>query len=342
MSTIDVGQLLLEVSAETPCGANLEYDPAFRDLELAATGKPEQRIGDSVVAGQEPNWAEVKDRAIELLRRSKDLRIAVQLTRSLLRTNGAAGLSDGLHLIAGMLERFWDGVYPQLDPDDDNDPTFRLNALANLADLDAVVRALREMPLVHSRRLGRFSLRDIEMANGTLPPPAEGEPAGPDMGAIEAAFGEAEADELEATAGGIRGAIEALAKIQSVVSSKVGSAGSVDLSRLSTTLRSAERILSEHAAHGAPAPGGDGAPEGAPAVARAAGLSGEIATREDVVRMLDKACDYFRRHEPSSPVPLLLQRAKRLVSKDFMEIMKDMAPGGLSEVKSIGGLDTEQ
>ena len=341
MSTIDVGQLLLEVSAETPCGENLEYDPAFRDLELAATGKPEQRIGDSVVAGQEPNWAEVKDRAIELLRRTKDLRIAVQLTRSLLRTNGAAGLSDGLNLIAGMLDRFWDGVYPQLDPEDDNDPTFRLNALANLADLDAVVRALREMPLVHSRRLGRFSLRDIEMADGTLPPPAEGEPTGPDLGTIEAAFGEAEAEELAATAGGIRGAIEALSKIQSTVNSKVGSAGSVDLGRLATTLRSADRILSQHT--GAAVAGGDGATaEGAPVAARAAGISGEITSREDVLRMIDKACDYFRRYEPSSPVPILLLRAKRLVSKDFLEIMKDMAPGGLSEVKTIGGLDTEQ
>jgi len=40
-------------------------------------------------------------------------------------------------------------------------------------------------------------------------------------------------------------------------------------------------------------------------------------------------------------VPLLLRRAKRLITKDFLEIIKDMAPGGLSEVKSIGGIEDE-
>jgi type VI secretion system protein ImpA len=345
MSAIDVSQLLQEVSPETPCGENLEYDPAFRELELAATGKPEQRIGDSVVPGHEPNWSDVKDRAVELMRRTKDLRVAVQLTRSLLRTSGAAGLSEGLALVGGMLERYWDLVYPRLDPEDGNDPTFRLNALANLGDWDAMVRGLREMPLVRSRVLGRFSLRDIEIANGSAPKPADGEAAGPEMSTIESAFAEMDGAELQATASGIHSALENLAKIQSLVNDKVGSAGSVDLSRLANCLQSADRILSEQLARRSPAGGGGGEAGTVGAAAgpgRSAGISGEIGSREDVVRMLDKACDYFKRNEPSSPVPLLLQRAKRLVTKSFVEIMKDMAPGGLSEVKSIGGIETEE
>ena len=344
MSAIDVTQLLQEVSSETPCGANLEYDPAFLELEKEATARPEQRSGESVVPGHEPNWPEVQDRAVDLMRRTKDLRVAVQLTRSLLRTHGAAGLRDGLTLIAGMLERYWDTVYPQLDPDDGNDPTFRLNALANLADWDSMVRGLREMPLVSSRVLGEFSLRDIEVANGTTPRPADGEATLPEMGTIETAFNEADAAELQATADGIRGALESLTSIQSAVGSKVGSTASLDLSRLATTLKNTDRFLAEQLSRrigDSGATAGAGAAAG-PGAGRAAGISGEVASRDDVIRLLDKACDYFKRHEPSSPVPLLLQRAKRLVKKDFLEIMKDMAPGGLSEVMSIGGVDTEE
>ena len=165
------------------------------------------------------------------------------------------------------------------------------------------------------------------------------------MATIEAAFAETDAAELQATAGGIHAALENLAKIQSLVNDKVGSAGSVDLSRLANSLQSADRILSEQLARRSPAGGGGGEAGVAGAGAgpgRSAGISGEIGSREDVVRMLDKACDYFKRNEPSSPVPLLLQRAKRLVTKSFVEIMKDMAPGGLSEVKSIGGIETEE
>jgi type VI secretion system protein ImpA len=66
-------------------------------------------------------------------------------------------------------------------------------------------------------------------------------------------------------------------------------------------------------------------------------ISGEITSRADVTRELDKLCEYFQKYEPSSPIPLLLQRAKRLVSKDFMEIMKDLVPDGVSQAKNIAG-----
>ena len=71
-------------------------------------------------------------------------------------------------------------------------------------------------------------------------------------------------------------------------------------------------------------------------------MSGEIRSRDDAIRVLDRVSEYFRRNEPSSPVPLLLQRAKRLISKDFMEILRDMAPQGLSEAEKIGGLDRDE
>ncbi len=69
------------------------------------------------------------------------------------------------------------------------------------------------------------------------------------------------------------------------------------------------------------------------------GARGEIDSREDVVRQLDRLCEYYRRHEPSSPVPMLLRRAKRLVSKDFMEIVRDLTPGGVAEAELLGGIE---
>ena len=83
----------------------------------------------------------------------------------------------------------------------------------------------------------------------------------------------------------------------------------------------------------------DGAASGAVAGQRL--VVGDIASREDVIRMLDKICDYFSRYEPSSPVPFLLKRAKNLVTKDFMEIMLDLAPGGTEQANLIFGLQSE-
>lgn len=77
-----------------------------------------------------------------------------------------------------------------------------------------------------------------------------------------------------------------------------------------------------------------------PATAPAAGgtgVPGALNSREDVVRALDAICDYYRRHEPSSPIPLLMQRAKRLATMDFMAIIRDLAPGAVQQVEEIRG-----
>jgi type VI secretion system protein ImpA len=41
-------------------------------------------------------------------------------------------------------------------------------------------------------------------------------------------------------------------------------------------------------------------------------------------------------------VPLFLERAKRLVSKTFMEVLEDIAPEGVSQAKLIGGIKNDE
>ena len=104
--TVDVEKLLAEVSPEAPCGEDLSYDSLLLALEDMLRAKP----SGGVVAGveetaEEPNWREVRDRSLELLGRSKDLRAALYLTLALLKADGLNGLCDGLSLIKGMLGR---------------------------------------------------------------------------------------------------------------------------------------------------------------------------------------------------------------------------------------------
>src|SRR5438876_9224538 len=122
---IDLEVLLAETKESPPCGPNLEHDLSFFELEEAARGKPEQRIGEAIKPAEEPNWAKVAALAQGLLVRTKDLRTGVHLTRALTHMDGIPGLAVGLGLIHGFLDRYWDGVHPALDTDDDNDPTER-------------------------------------------------------------------------------------------------------------------------------------------------------------------------------------------------------------------------
>ena len=81
------------------------------------------------------------------------------------------------------------------------------------------------------------------------------------------------------------------------------------------------------------APAADGAPAGT--------ISGAVNNRRDVISALEKVCDYYDTHEPSSPIPLLLKGAKRLASMSFLEIVNDVTPEGLQQLKSIAGISDE-
>jgi type VI secretion system protein ImpA len=70
-------------------------------------------------------------------------------------------------------------------------------------------------------------------------------------------------------------------------------------------------------------------------------MSVQISSREDVLRALDRLCDYYECYEPSSPVPLLLKRARRLATGSFVDIVRDLAPDALSQIQQICGIESE-
>ncbi|HWW69400.1 MAG TPA: type VI secretion system ImpA family N-terminal domain-containing protein, partial [Duganella sp.] len=159
-----------DVSGDAACGPNLEYDPEFVALELEVAGKPEVQYGTTITAAVPPDWKAIDRTARALMLRSHDLRLAVHLLRANLALHGVAGLADGLRLIERLLEEQWDGVHPQLDADDDMDPTLRINSLLILNDHATLLRDLKDACLIVLPSLGRLNLRMLEIATGELVP----------------------------------------------------------------------------------------------------------------------------------------------------------------------------
>jgi type VI secretion system protein ImpA len=352
MSVIEVESLLSEIAADAPCGEDLEYDSQFVEMEKQSQGTPERQYGDTIIPGEPPDWREVSRAALDLLERTRDLRVAVYLTRALLNTDGLPGFADGLALLEGLLERHWDQVYPQLDPDDDYDPMLRINTIVALCDPETTLYDLRGAPLVISRALGRFSLRDVQIAAGLLTPVAasDEERAPPNQSMINGAFQDADLEDLQATAESVVAAFERTERIEALLTDQVGVTQAPDLSALTGVLKEIRQVLNEQLQRRGVSVAGEveaGAVEtmepgsgGGGAVQRM--VVGEIASREDVIRTLDKICEYYSRHEPSSPVPFMLKRAKKMVRMDFMELLRDLAPGGTDQADLIFGLQPEQ
>lgn len=343
MAFIDVSTLLQPLHPETPCGPDLEYSPAFLDAARALEGSPEVQYGSLLVAAVEPDWKRIKSAALELLAQSRDLRLAVWLTRALLVLHGIPGMADGLAFIEGLLARHWDGVHPQLDAADDYDPTARINVLLALDDKSGFLRDLAAAPLVDSPSHGRVCLRDIESADGDSRSgdmPFERSPA-----AIDAAFADAAFEDLARVRDALASALSSLERIDARLTECIGHRRSVALTALAQTLgRASQAVRAQLARHPAFL---SGMTPDTPAPAVAYPARGEperlggIAGREDVLSALDQLCAYYLRVEPSSPVPVLLERARTLVGVRFVDAVSALAPAGVEQARHWVGAERE-
>lgn len=334
---LNVDDLLAPLSPEDPCGPDLSYDPALQELEILVQGKPETQFSEA----EEPNWKQVREKSLALFARAKDLRVAINLVLAELQEDGFPGFFSGLQLIRRMLEQYWDTLHPKLDPESNNDPLERVNLLCAISTPEGtfgdplqVLRRVKRAPLCHSMRLGAFSLSQIQIASSNVAPPAEGDqpPAtkGPDLGVIDAAFRDTDPAFLKQIQQSVSGAADEVNRISEFLDRTIGVTKSASFDELTSVLLEAGKQVSRYLA----IPGGAETESGRPSggVETASSRVG-IQTRTDVLRSLDAICAYYESTEPSSPVLPLLRRAQQLVGKNFTEILQELAPDTVAQVK---------
>lgn len=323
-----------------PSGPNLEYDALFTGLMLVAQPSEERQMGDQTIAAEDPDWRDVIAKAEAVLKVSHDLRAAVVLATARLRMQGFEGLAPVTRYIRGCLEEFWETCHPQLDPDDDDDPTMRINAVLGLAD-PGMVRAVRLAPLTDSPNFGRLTLRDLAVAEGEIEQPAD-MARKPDPAMVNAAFKDSKKDVMRPRLEALRAVAEDLAAIDRVFDDRTPGQGPElapvirlvrkALGRVSNALGEAEPATTAEAS-------ASGGPEGAmPAMSVA---SGPVTSPAQVRSVLEGLIRYYETHEPSSPLPLLLWRVHRLVGADFLTILKELAPDSVDDLRKLGGLKDE-
>jgi type VI secretion system protein ImpA len=362
---MDDTSLLAPIATEAPCGSDLEYDPAF----LALENNLEAAFADRAVGPEgdvhAPDWKRVAGDARALFARTKDLRIAVTLTKAWLNQDGLAGLQRGLTLLSQLLSLRWGSVHPQIGAQGDTEGLMRVNALRGLCDARAVIGPLRSATLLRARGLPALSLRDLERAlagqsNGDghdKDRDKDKQPgdAAPDMTVVEASFIGCDLEELERTWVLATEARDAALSLEQLFAEH-GTPAVLRLSELLAQLEGIDgqlgpRIRARRAALQADAAPVDESPAGLPLSAAANGANGAAglaavrgnggvspaSSRADVLRELDRICTYFDAHEPNSPVPMLLRRAKRLATMSFVELVRELAPSGFSEIETLRG-----
>jgi type VI secretion system protein ImpA len=333
----DARPLMEPLSTERPCGQNLD------DTAVLASFDAFHLFGHSIPLDPTPDWSAIRDQSLDALSRSKDLRLLAHLAPALLRTDGIGAFSSVLGVARHWLESWWDNVFPLVD----DDAIQRRNVLNCLADPWAVVDALRRAPLVDSRQHGTVTLRDLDIVAG-MQAAAPGAPS--DEGRIKAALASIAPDDLRSLRDALTAGVTALRAIDTQMRDAAGIEAVPQFEGLLGVLTRMQRALPASPAPGPaePPPAASDQPRTATPPAAPAGaataadlLRGAVHSREDALHALEAAADFFRRHEPSSPVPLFIERASRLVSRSFIEALADIVPDAVSQARAAAGLQRE-
>ncbi|MBZ9813514.1 MULTISPECIES: type VI secretion system protein TssA [unclassified Mesorhizobium] len=323
------------------------------------------------------DWAAVLEKAEELRARGRDLRLLVIVARALANEEGLAGLAQGLTLIARTFEQYWDTMHPSLRTGAPRDAALRrINALLDLQNgQEGLLANLRQMAFFSPRAIGPISGRDLEQA--ALDERVMLQEAASGLGAAEkaaltsahnqllnrvrtgcAAQIDQAADVMTSLLADARAAIAALDAVDAALNARIDGHGATIpelkkfLQRLLTTLErnsgagatanGAAKAAPQAAAEPAmPARNGHGAETMASvtsAVEASTGLPDRINSRDEVVKCLDLVVAFYDRTEPSSPIPHLARRVRRMVHMDFVELMEDLAPSGLKEFRLLAGV----
>ena len=329
-----VGRWLAPLDGDA-CGEDLEYDNDFLELTQAAAGRPGTQFAE---AGEPPDWRDVIGKAEALFERTRDLRIAVLWLRAQVAVDGWGALPEGLRLLHGLLDRFWDELHPRPDPDD-GDPYARINALESLGSVDHLRGDLRQASILRNRMVGELRGRDLEIAFQHLE--ARDDESPPGRAQIEQMLREAAAEEpglyrLAADAN------ERLDAITALMRERVGYERAPGFDSLHALLNDLQQVLPSPVAEDAGDAAIDLGDETAPVrAARGGGLGDSIDSRADALRAIDMVCDYLERTEPTNPAQLLLRRAQRLVNKNFLELVQELAPDALAEVARVMGVSPD-
>lgn len=326
--------LAAPIAGENPCGASLE------DTQLLASFDGYRLFGQSI-AIPETDWRALKDAALEALAQSKDLRLLTNYSAAVLRTDGWSGFLGSLHVAAGWMKEYFAQTYPVTE----EDGILRKNALSCFADRFAIVDGIRRTPIIENKQLGRFALRDVELATGKLTP-TETDTAVPTESEVTAALTASPLEDLQKLEAQFAQAIADLQAIDAAMRDFGGAAASPDFNPLQDSLGTVRKLLRDQLdARGGES--GESAGDGAGVEGEGGGGGGGkgvggIKSRQDAIRAIDIVAAYFRQNEPSSPVPLFLDRAKNLIGKSFMDILQDVAPEGVATAKQVGGIKDDQ
>lgn len=314
MKTIDFLDLALPIDDVSPSGDNLEYTEEFLKLNQFL----------ETASDKNPNWNAIYDLSVELFNKTRDLRLASVITQCLLDIVGILSLKTSLLFIENLLVNLWDSIYPRLE---NNDIAYRLKAIHEINNNEYLLYQIRKTVFLPQHNKDPFTIRDIEKMD------AHDSSATLQLAQLQQHI-QSQPEQAATLAASLRSSLSSCQRIEEFLPQSTNNLQKLLLMILKYLPTAEEPTAQPEAAHSEPSN-----PAHAYTSTPLNPALNTIRGRADIALLLDQMCEYLSEHEPSNPAPLLLRRAKKLLELNFLEVMEELNPEGVQQIKRLAGLD---
>lgn len=320
-------ELLTPIPGDNPGGADMRYDPIFDKIKEARREDEDIPQGDWQTTLKTADWPLVIKLSKDVLAtKTKDLQLAAWLTEALLKREGFAGLRDGLDLLAGLIDQYWDTLHPEIDEGDAEMRAAPLEWVSVKFDIP-----IRQVP-IDKAGLGLLQHKESrlipteqqageseEKAAARATAIAEGKTT-PES--VEAAFTATPKAWFRALVADVQASIDSVAALDEIATAKFADVAP-NFSRMKDALDEVLRAANQQLKRkleidpdpielAPPDTGGAESTMSTPAASSGSGvLSAEPVSTDDAASRIVGAARYLRRANPSNPAPYLMLRGFR-------------------------------
>lgn len=330
MATLE--ELLAPIEGDLPTGEDLDDSDEFEALRTVFDIRYPIDVGlEEIEEGREAppavDWEEQIATIEELSTKTKDLFLAASLARCGVAADDIDAVERGLLMMAGLLETYWENAHPQIEG---SGYLIRKGVCEQIAGRGAFAIPLLNLTVLGE---GRMAFKAEQIMD------AEAEGPSHDAYAPMKQILESWDDEKKtAVSERFQSLIDAIGRVEAAMTEN---AGDQEPPSFDTTIdylssiKKAYNTLAEIGSEDEADEGDSESSEQAQFSSSGPALSGEIRSRDDVLRALRAIETYYDRAEPGHPVKIAARRLAGWVNKDFMEILSDIVPGSVDGAKDV-------
>lgn len=339
---IEIEDLLQPIAGANPAGESLRYEGTYdRIAEARREDDPKLSQGIYKSTYKRADWITVSTVCVEALTtRTKDLQIAGWLLEAWLHRDGFAGVAKALRVMAAMCERFWDEMYPEIEPGDIE---------GRIAPFDWIEQKLslklKQIPLTKVTEGETYSYVDWERAchfeNLAMKDPRALQEAlakiNPTVSVFRNAVRATERSFYTDLVRDLDDAIEACDQLEQMLDEKCGK-NAPGFRQFKQALSSIRQLICQDMGEEEIESDVLELESPQPAVAEIEPTSGgPIRSRADAYRRLSEAADFLLRAEPHSPTPYLVKRAVEWGNMSLPELLQQIVrnEGELNEIDRL-------